>query len=75
MGRRVWRNSEWLTEQGWHQVLVPHFGSWSSHLGQHHDWCLQNLQARFDLHMFRVNQLVGYFELDQDAVIFALRWK
>jgi hypothetical protein len=50
---------------GWHPVRIPAIG----HLVIPQDWCDQHLRGAY----VAANRF-WYFELDQDAVIFALRW-
>ena len=50
---------------GWHPVQIPAIG----HLVIPQEWCDQHLEGAY----VAANRF-WYFELDRDAVIFALKW-
>jgi hypothetical protein len=55
---------------GWHQIRVRYD---KYNIGDQLLWCFENCQGHFrDLQQF--DEKVWYFENEQDAALFALKW-
>lgn len=74
MGIRVFENKDRLIAQGFHTVEVPWNKGWVCGMNEADDWCLQNLLGEYDIRMYQVRKVMGFFRSDADAMMFALRW-
>ena len=75
MGIRVFKNQVDLLREGWNQITLPYsLSRWVSGDNPVEDWCLNTLQGEFSVAVYTSRQMVGFFKLEQDAALFALRW-